>query len=378
MKIKKLKRVWSFALAGIMALTLGLFSTNLPAQAQDGTEGNPANVKVIKTLRIAKEGITVPTVTFQFDFTPLAFNNQANSEASVPAISSQTISYGTSDQRDVDGNGDAIDTITKEVDSVLSIGNYTSAGLYTYTVKEVAPTAGYEEIEKGVLTYSQEEYTLYVLVSNGSNGLYFSEVSTALTGSNVKGDNLEFTNTFTKEGGNDTDTDALTIQKIMNDTNGSQTKQFAFDLTVVFPSTATDNTTYIGTKSDGTTVNVTVGAASTSVSFTLAHNETMIFEDLPAGSYYTLTEAADTEYTPSYNVVANDVVFSATGALNTPLSTGEMLIGERVNTATYTNVFGGDIRTGILVNNLPYILLIAAAILGLVAFVAVKRRREMR
>ena len=382
MKIKKLKRVWSFALAGIMALTLGLFSTNLPTQAGTGDENNPANLKVIKTLQIAKEGITVPNVDFTFEFTPKGYNKDESpaAVAKVPGISPITIEYRNGDAFDVDSNGDTIDSITKEADNVLSISNYTSAGLYTYTVKEVTGT----QLSSGVLTYSQEEYTLYVKVANGENGLYFAEVKTQLTGENTKEDNLEFTNKYTKKGNEDNQgEDSLIIQKIVDSQFGDLDKQFTFDLTVQFPSTATNNTTYTAVKHDKdgnattTEYNVVVGG-NTSISFTLANDETLVFEELPAGSYYTLTEAADSSYTPKYVVFANGVEKSANGSIGQALTASDMLVGEKVNSATYTNTLGDDVETGILVNNLPYILLIAAAILGLVAFVAVKRRREVR
>ncbi|MGL6197582.1 MAG: DUF7601 domain-containing protein [Lachnospiraceae bacterium] len=396
MKIKKLKRVWSFALAGIMALTLGLFSTDLPSQAGTGDESTPANAKVTKTLRIA-DGITVPTKTFTFNFTPYSYNGDTTATSSVPAIASQSIDFDGSDPRDSDGAGGTTETVTKTTNDFLNIGNYTSAGVYVYEVTESIPTPvngeSSEAIEDGTLIYSQAVYKLYVTVENGTSGLFISKTATALATNDsgvvvndTKDDGLNFTNTFTKRGYPNPNGDpALEIKKTVSGALASETLEFNFALDITFSTTATTGDTFRGIIYDnagsptGTYYDVIVGdATTTSFTFKLSHNQTLEFEDLPAGTRYVLTESATTGYKPEYDVMENGVTVTGIGSIGSSLSTDARLVGENQNTAKFINTYSDSPETGILVNNLPYILLIAAAILGLIAFVAVKRRREMR
>ena len=52
------------------------------------------------------------------------------------------------------------------------------------------------------------------------------------------------------------------------------------------------------------------------------------------------------------------------------------LVGEYENKVTFTNTHqGGVVPTGILMNNLPFILLVAVAIVAFVSLAVIKRRR---
>ena len=51
------------------------------------------------------------------------------------------------------------------------------------------------------------------------------------------------------------------------------------------------------------------------------------------------------------------------------------LVGEAENKVTFTNTHKGVVPTGILMNNLPFILLVAVAIVAFVSLAVIKRRR---
>jgi len=397
MKIKKLKKVWSLALAGVMALSLGLFNADLSVQANTGDYNTPATAYVTKTLQYADK-ITTPNIDFKFTFTPASYSGGTVSD--VPAIPDATVSYNSNDTKPL-----GQDYLTKNSVNIFDAMTTTwqAAGVYTYEVTEqYTNVTEYLAADNGTMTFSQAKYTLYVTVANDSSGrgLYISKTECKKTidddgsaANDPKGDpaagGLEFVNVFTKKGGIEKDADALVITKTVSGDLGSHTKLFDFTINFNFPSTADSNDEYnwVLYDADGTTVSDygKLAAGVTSKTFSLAHNQKFVFTDLPAGTTYELIEAAATDYTPSFKVLENSEspVIEGTGTKSSGLSTYDstsryLFVGENENTATFNNDYPDGPITGILVNNLPYILLIAAAMLGLVAFVAVKRRREMR
>lgn len=94
-----------------------------------------------------------------------------------------------------------------------------------------------------------------------------------------------------------------------------------------------------------------------------------------AGEYvYTVTEKQESMPTTTVN---NRTAAQEGDALDT-LKEGEKknLVGEYENKVTFTNTHqGGVVPTGILMNNLPFILLVAVAIVAFVSLAVIKRRR---
>ena len=54
------------------------------------------------------------------------------------------------------------------------------------------------------------------------------------------------------------------------------------------------------------------------------------------------------------------------------------LIGEKANSVVFTNAYADTPITGVIINNLPYVVLVAAAVCALVALVLINRRRQYR
>jgi hypothetical protein len=64
------------------------------------------------------------------------------------------------------------------------------------------------------------------------------------------------------------------------------------------------------------------------------------------------------------------------GTEGQPLSTGNHFLKEKIDRADFANKYKTVTPTGIAVNDLPYIVMIALAISGLAAFVALKSRQR--
>jgi hypothetical protein len=91
--------------------------------------------------------------------------------------------------------------------------------------------------------------------------------------------------------------------------------------------------------------------------YTVKHGSEFTIENIPHDVNYTVVETGNDEYNPKYDVVISD-------------SEGEIKDDVVV---TITNTRGVTVETGINLDNLPYILILGAATLGLVGFTMRKR-----
>ncbi|MBQ8133582.1 MAG: hypothetical protein IJ192_04115, partial [Clostridia bacterium] len=93
---------------------------------------------------------------------------------------------------------------------------------------------------------------------------------------------------------------------------------------------------------------------------------------VPAGTTYTVKETDTQNYTASVALVENGTTVTNKGAADTITAA---VAGEKKNTVTFTNTKNSDVLTGVLTENAPFIAMVAAAVLALVGYVAVRRRK---
>lgn len=341
MKFKKFKTA---AAAGLMAAVMCMGTVVSAADTPT------VDAEIQKDFQIA-EGITVPDITFTFTF--------AGVEADAPVISAKTVDYSNAD------------TVTsgissKTVAEIFSGVTFPHAGVYTYTVQE---TAGETSVENGTVTYDGSVYTVRVYVKNTENGgLAIDQITAAKSGAagtEEKQDAIKFVNKFEK-------TTSLTVAKHTKGALADKTKAFTFKVTFTKPATY-DGSTFVSGNDT-----YTFGQEYT---FTLADGGQKVFSNLPAGTRYVVTEveAAD-GYAPSVTVVENgtQTVTNKTAADADSLATAETgktnLAGEGTNTVTFTNTYKDVPITGIIMNNLPFVILILAAAAGLVGYLVIRRK----
>ena len=348
------KKIGALVLAGTMLLSMGtgvFAAENIDIPNVNGQDG----VKITKDFVMA-DGLAIPQATFKFQVkskTPDALS-----------ATIQDISYDANDIKIKQTDGSYV--ISK--DQKLSFeGNWQHAGEYVYKVTETQDPAN--KVEN--VTYDSSEYTLRVYVVNKNDNLEVEKITAEKAG--TKTAKILFTNTYAK---NDA---TLTIEKKTTGKYANKTKEFNFEITFT-KSPMSDKRNFTGNIGSEPVECI----AGTPKSFTLADGEQLVFSNLPVGTTYVVKELDALDgYTPSVTVVenrtttVNRAAAQEGDALDTLKEGGKKnLVGEYENKVTFTNTHqGGVVPTGILMNNLPFILLVAVAIVAFVSLAVIKRRR---
>ena len=373
---KMFKKVLAVVAAG--AMTMGMA---MPTFAADGGKTTEAWITKTYNTEVGK------AETFSFTATQKTGDGLIGTTADVkiPTISFTADQTGTTSKR-----------------SQITFPTYSEAGKYEYTVKETQtadPIVANSDHEKMIM--SQAEYTMDVYVTDGATGTEISNIvvnkvkddaGQTETGKvdigNTDTNTFNFTNTYVQEAGtgtNPTDPDptynengSLKVSKAVVNANGTTTTpddEFAFTATFAFP-TGTDANTLGGIKAaNGDTVTSVEGGTYT---FKLKANENMKFTGVPVGTTITVKESAAKNYKGSAEIIINGAKLTpvAETSYNTELTAvTNQKLGQKQNTVDVTNTYNDVPVTGIIMNTLPYVLMIALCGVALIAFVGFKRRR---
>ena len=374
MSIKTLsKKMLAIVAAGAMTMGLAMPTSVFAAGGDTTTTVKEAYISKTFNTEVGKDE------TFSFTATPVA-GNTAN--VTIPDISFKETETGS---------------ITKKA-KVSFPTNWPDAGKYEYTVTETGAAPAITDTKHQTMIMSQAEYTMDVYVTNGDKGLEISNIivnkkkddkGTAATGkvdiSNTDKNGFNFTNTYVQEAGTGTDPTnpdptydkdgSLNVTKTINANGGTvdADKDFDFTATFTFPK-GTDATTLGGVKdADGHVISINENGTCT---FKLKANKNMKFTGVPVGTKINVTESA----TPNYKGSAVSV-FNGQSQTKIEASKYNMAItvtntlGQKQNKVDVTNTYDYVPTTGIIMNTLPYVLMIALCGAALMAFVAFKRRR---
>ena len=283
----------------------------------------------------------------------------------------------------------------------ITFPTYPEAGKYEYTVTEtqtVDPAVVNGEHEKMIM--SQAEYTMDVYVTDGATGTEISNIvvnkvkddaGQTATGKvdigNTDTNRFNFTNTYVQEAGTGTDPTnpdpiynqfgSLNVSKKIVNANGTATTpddEFAFTATFAFPK-GTDANTLGGIKANGGDVTLAEGGTYT---FHLKANKNMKFTGVPVGTTITVKESAAKNYKGSAEITINGTKLTSVAetSYNTELTAvRSQKLGQKQNIVDVTNTYNDVPVTGIIMNTLPYVLMIALCGVALIAFVGFKRRR---
>lgn len=355
------------ALASAIALVAALFGGVSTALAATAT------VPQVQKQLDLNPGSTV-SATFTYSITPKELSTGVGTEKTytdgpTAAIADITLTDASSSANNT-GNG----AITFDGKSDASA--FTHAGVYAWTIKENAT----QNTGLGTFQDDPQVYTLIATVVNGDNGLEFSSFvivkgeATSVTNTS-KADALKFDNKYT-ENTTENNTD-LTITKAVAGKQGDKSKQFEFTVTFTAPSvlpegkTAADVLNAITATANGATVvkfdNAADGATTRTITFTAADAQDVTFSNVLVGTTYSVQETAVDGYTQSWKATTNGTESA---------SQANLLIGENANNGTMTNTHEDVTPTGLVINNLPFIMLGCVAVAGVVAYGAAKRKLE--
>lgn len=374
MSIKTLsKKMLAIVAAGAMTMGLAMPTSVFAAEGDTATKVTEAYISKTFNREVAKDE------TFSFTATQVTGKT---ADVTIPNISFSGTKTGTTTSRA----------------KVSFPTNWPDAGKYEYTVKETAAAPAITDGEHQKMIMSQAEYTMDVYVINGDNGLEISNIivnktkddkGTAATGkvdiSNTDKNGFNFTNTYVQEAGTGIDptnpdptykTDgSLNVTKAINANGGTvdADKDFDFTATFIFPK-GTDATTLGGVKdADGHVISINENGTCT---FKLKANKNMKFTGVPVGTKINVTESATPNYKGSAVSVFNGQSQPKVEAAKYNMAlTVTNTLGQKQNKVDVTNTYDYVPTTGIIMNTLPYVLMIALCGVALMAFVAFKRRR---
>ncbi len=376
MSIKTLsKRMLAIVVAGAMTMGLAMPTSVFAAGGDTATETTEAYISKTFNTEVGKNE------TFSFKAEQVGGSTE---KVTIPDISFTGSETGTTTKR-----------------AKVSFPEWTDAGKYEYTVTETRANPEITDTKHQTMIMSKAEYTMDVYVSNGDNGLEISNIivnkkkddkGTTATGkvdiSNTNKNGFNFTNTYVQEAGTGTDPinpdpiynqfGSLNVSKKIVNANGTaKTSEdtFAFTATFAFP-TGTDANTLGGIKdANGKPVTLAEGGTYT---FHLKANENMKFTGVPVGTTITVKESATKNYKGSAEITINGTQLTSVSATkyNAELTAvNNEKSGQKQNTVDVTNTYNDVPVTGIIMNTLPYVLMIALCGAALMAFVAFKRRR---
>lgn len=232
----------------------------------------------------------------------------------------------------------------------IDLPAYDQVGVYTYKFSEIAgKTAG--------VTYDPTEYVLKVTVTNElgadkvtpTGKLVRSAVVRKATDTSVSKD------TKVTSIANSYEANTLTVGKSVKGILGDTTKEFTLNVEFTKPD-GTDWTNAISTDKTGDAT-VTRIEGTDKYTVKVKDGETVTFKNVPDNAKYTVTEAeADKDGYTTTGQVQEAKELAANG------------------TETVTNTKGGDVDTGVLLNNAPYIAILGGA--AVVAIYVVNKRRH--
>lgn len=382
----KLKKFFAGVLAAAMMLTVGATAVLATGGATDETDNNAVtytpsatnvDLGIMKNYKVEKG--TAPKEEF-------TFNVSYVSEKSKPYTSTYTYT-GTKTVK-FEENMTAKD-VTYTGSLGIKISDFSlpeGPGKYCFEIKETSNgTPG--------VTYDNSTRYLVITVANNDNlngyvyyaQLYDSNYSPATsikgqaTGTKVDGANA-FTNTYTANN--------VVISKDIKGGLGDLAAKFNFKVKLTVADTKNANQ-YVGAKvvhSDDTAVTVgTVWSISAKDSedgwydVKLGRNDQLELENLPEGVIVTVKETDGNEYTVEQNT--SDInsknantSYAKIGTMNNSVVTAT--VGAVNGSIGFVNTKEGTPDMGVVLDNAPYIAMLAIVAIGGVALMLNKRRRD--
>lgn len=366
----KLKKFFAGVLAAAMMLTVGAtaaFAT-APAASTITVPGNgikgakmftesDADLALTKTLKV-ENGTALDSMTFNFSvksngtevLTPnVVFNNVDNPDG-------QLFTTGTY-------------TRTFNVNLATLLGNNkTKVGEYTYTISE-------NDTQIPGITKDKNELTLKVTVVNATGeigGGYGYYAALYRGGKKIEATDA-FHNTYSAK--------SLTLTKTVHGSLGDLDEDFQFNIKFV-PESEEIASLYkgvqVGDLNKASITNATAGAylnLNTEYTVTMKHNGSLSFANLPADIKYEVYEvgsavSGDKVMKNQYTVTVTDTAFAENS------NTVKGAVAAKDVTVAFQNTHEGVPDTGVILDNAPYIAMLAIVAIGGVALMLNKRRRD--
>lgn len=372
----KLKKFFAGVLAAAMMLTVGAtaaFATEpaastitVPGSGINGAKmftESDADLALTKTLKV-ENGTAPDSMTFNF-----TVKNAAQADVATPSVEFKT----------TDNTNSALFTAgtytrTFNVNLATLLGNNkTKVGEYTYTISE-------NDTQIPGITKNPNELTLKVTVVNATGeigGGYGYYAALYRGGKKIEATDA-FHNTYSAK--------SLTLTKTVHGSLGDLNEDFQFDIKFVPEKDEIEKDeiaslykgVQVGDLDKASIDNATAGAylnLNTVYTVTMKHNGSLSFANLPAGIKYEVYEVSsavfgDKVMKNQYTVTVTDTAFAENS------NTVKGAVAAKDVTVAFQNTHEGVPDTGVILDNAPYIALLAIVAIGGVALMLNKRRRD--
>lgn len=335
--------------AGALALSM-MFAMAVPMAFAE-TPSDMTSVTVTKLYKLDGDGVS-PAETFTLKQTKSeVVDSEATTAPALGTITGATFGEGAATAEGATG------TIT------IQLPTYEKVGIYKYTLEEEAgSTAG--------VTYYGNEIKLVVTVVNDGTG----KVRVAAVHTEAENENGGF-DSITKGEGSKSDTFAntykaneLEVSKDVTGNMGDKEKLFQFHVTFTKKSTedAPELIKYEDATGKHTIAFGTNGKAT--VDFKLKDDSELHFTNIPEGVSYTVWE--DSYATDGYKT------YIGSETEDNEDSSAEGTATTEKAAVAFINHKGGDVDTGVILDNAPYMLMLAVVAGGAMMLVIKKRREE--
>lgn len=368
----KLKKFFAGVLAAAMMLTVGAtaaFATtpDTISVKKDGSETDAKmftesddDLVLTKTLHVVK-GTAPDSMTFSFTVVKQGETTAINGAAS------NAVFTATQEEPFVGPNKDYTATTTVQLATVLG-NNKDKVGEYTYTISE-------NDTQIPGITKDNNELTLKVTVVNATGeigGGYGYYAALYRGGKKIEATDA-FHNTYSAK--------SLTLTKTVHGSLGDLNEDFQFDIKFV-PDKDEIASLYkgvqVGDLGKASIANATAGAylnLNTVYTVTMKHNGSLSFANLPADIKYEVYEvgsavSGDKVMKNQYTVTVTDTAFAENS------NTVKGAVAAKDVTVAFQNTHEGVPDTGVILDNAPYIALLAIVAIGGVALMLNKRRRD--
>lgn len=359
--------------------------------------------------------VVTPANDVKFTFAKTAAPAGMN-VSDMPAISVANVKFNAGEDLIKDTTATDIKVLRKQSDNFLAsfktamdTSTKMTTGEYVYKVTSTSTVT--KAKTNDVFTGSDAEYKLNIFVAQHTDGkLYIKGLSiintkndagtdtgngakvngkpgstTGGTESNFSG--LKFVNEYVAKAGSVDPTDpdvpdpnkpASYAFKVTNNTEskGTQTGSFDYTMTVTKPSgiATTDNTYvyYVNGKQE-------TGTYGAEVTFTLPDTKSMMIKSCYAGSKVTVEQKGVANWTATAETTFNGVkdTQKLSAAVGKNLKVADKTLGQKENKVDYKNVYKDIAVTGIIVNNFPFIIMIAIAVVAFAGIVAMNSKKRM-
>lgn len=357
----KLKKLFAGVVAAAMMLTMAVPAFAAESNLKDG------KIELTKTFTAVNRGTTSQEEDFTFTITAGATVNGKRVEVANNKDLTGVPNFGTDNrlEKNVDDltagvTGKESGTFTIDPKEELKI---TRPGIYYYTVTETnkgVQGVTYAEpltmkVTAGYATADATELTYWVALTRDT-----AETNFLFNQDKKVDQDKAFENTYSAG--------ALVITKAIRGSNGDRAHEFNFTITLSGPK---------GTKvsymvnNDPTTDTIGEDDTLTISNIKMADNGQFVISNIPYGVTYTISEA-----TEGYTATAKKG--SDTANLTTTDTTAAYTdsVDAASTTIAFTNTLGNTvIDTGVILDNAPYILMLAV-VAGAAMTLVIKKRRE--